>query len=213
MARAGVYAPAAGGGRLLEREQELASLRELVERAHSGEGRLAILEGPAGIGKTRLLAEARRDADEVGMRVLAARGGELEREFPFGVVRQLFEPLLVDQEARSQLLDGVAAPATAVFDTLGEPGAGAADPSFAVLHGLFWLTVNAVADRPALLAVDDLHWCDHPSLRFLAYLARRLEGMPVLVVAGLRPAEPGADAALLGDLGADPLAALLHPAR
>ena len=112
MGGTGVSSPAAGVAALLERERELASLQELVEAAAAGEGRLAILEGPAGIGKTRLLAEARRRAADAGLRVLTARGGELEREFPFGVVRQLFEPLLVGDDARERLLVGAAAPAS-----------------------------------------------------------------------------------------------------
>ena len=56
--------------------------------------------------------------------------------------------------------------------------------SFAALHGLFWLVLNLAEERPLLLAVDDLHWCDRPSLLFFAYLARRLEGQPILLLAG-----------------------------
>ena len=63
-----------------------------------------------------------------------------------------------------------------------------------------------------MLAVDDLHWCDRPSLRFLAYLARRLEGLPVLVPATVRTDEPGTDVALLGEIAHDP-ATRLDPAR
>ena len=77
---------------LLERDRELESLRAALAEAVGGEGRLALVEGPAGIGKSRLLAELRGRARRRTMRVLAARGSELEREFPFGVVRQLFEP-------------------------------------------------------------------------------------------------------------------------
>ena len=62
-----------------------------------------------------------------------------------------------------------------------------------------------------MLTVDDLHWCDRPSLRFLGYLVRRLEGLPVLVVCSLRPSEPGVDLALLGEITGDPLTTVLHP--
>ena len=65
------------------------------------------------------------------------------------------------------------------------------------MHGLYWLVVNLSTDGPLLLAIDDLHWCDRASLRFLVYLVRRLEGLPVLVVATVRPALPGDDAALV----------------
>jgi ATP/maltotriose-dependent transcriptional regulator MalT len=204
--------PPAHGARLLEREQERAWLRALTVEARGGEARIALIEGPAGIGKSRLLAEARREAAAAGMQVLSARGGELEREFPFGVVRQLFEPLLYAADARERLLEGAATTAQAVFeharDDDQEEDGGA---SFATLHGLYWLTSNVAADGPLLLSVDDLHWCDRPSLRFLAFLARRLEGLPVLVAGSLRPSEPGADAALLHELASDPLTVAVRP--
>src|SRR3954447_4355549 len=200
-------------GTLLERDGELASLEGLIDGAAGGHASLALVEGPAGIGKTTLMTEARRRAGEAGMRTLAARGSELERQFPFGVVRQLFEPLLVDPKLRKQALSGSAATAAAVFEAPGDGGEGevSGDGSFAVLHGLYWLTVNLSSQRPVLLAVDDLHWCDRPSLRFLAYLARRLEGLPALVACSLRQAEPGADVALLGELAGDPLIVRLNP--
>ena len=51
--------------------------------------------------------------------------------------------------------------------------------SFSVLHGLYWMTLNLAGDEPMLLVVDDLQWCDRASLRFLAYLAHRLEGTSI----------------------------------
>jgi DNA-binding CsgD family transcriptional regulator len=199
---------------LLEREAELASLASLIGEAAEGRARVALVEGPAGIGKSRLLAEMRGNAEGEGYRVLGARGSELEREFPFGVVRQLFEPLLADAELRELALAEAAAPAKAVFETPEGNGdaSDAVDPSFAALHGLYWLTVNLASERPLLLAIDDLHWCDASSLRFVAYLARRLEGLDLLVATTLRPAEPGADAALLGEIANDPLSVAIHPA-
>src|SRR6201999_123200 len=113
---------------------------------------------------------------------------ELEREFPFGVIRQLFEPVLAEV-GREVAFAGAAEAARPVFE--GETSEGA---TFAVLHGLYWLTLNVGAERPLLLAVDDLHWCDRPSLRFLAYLVRRLEGQPVLVTASVRTGDPPTDA-------------------
>jgi DNA-binding CsgD family transcriptional regulator len=203
--------PLSGGARLLERERELDALDALIGDAAAGGARVAVIEGAAGIGKSRLLGELRGRAAEAGLAVLTARGGDFEREFPFGVVRQLLEPALVDENERRRLLAGAAAPAEIVFDA----GAGSPEPardsSFAILHGLYWLTANLAAERPLLLAVDDLHWCDHPSLRFLVYLARRVEGLPVLVACTLRPSEPGVDAALVGELVGDPSSVTLDP--
>ena len=85
------------------------------------------------------------------------------------------------------------------------------DASQTTLHGLFWLTANLVElGPPVLLAVDDVHWCDPPSLRFLSYLARRLEGLPVAVGACVRTGETGVDAAALDAFGSEPLATIVR---
>jgi DNA-binding CsgD family transcriptional regulator len=144
--------------------------------------------------------------------VLSARGSELEREFPYGIARQLFEPLLGDPEVRERAFDGAAAAARPVFETPGADVEGAAgDVGFATLHGLYWLVLNIAGDDPLMLAIDDLHWVDRPSLRFVAYLVRRLEGVSILVAATTRRNEPGADAAMLAELAHDPLTTSVEP--
>jgi DNA-binding CsgD family transcriptional regulator len=201
---------------LLEREAQVEALEALAEAARSGGGRFAVIEGSAGIGKTRLLAEARVIAGAAGMRVLAARGGEFEGGFAYGIVRQLFEPLLASAAAglRAELLSGPAA--------LVEPLVGASQPaashdeategSFAILHGLYWLAANVAFQQPTLLAIDDLYWADTPSLRWLLYLTRRLEGVPLLVVAATRPPEAeGRNPTLVAELIADPDVVAIRP--
>jgi DNA-binding NarL/FixJ family response regulator len=197
---------------LVERDGELAALDALLAEAAAGRGRLALIEGPAGVGKSQLLSEARERAGD-SMTVLIARASELEREFPFGVVRQLFESVLADPERRERMLAGAAAPAQPVFGALPElSGNGdSGGASFASLHGLFWLALNLAEERPLLLAVDDLQWCDRPSLRFVAYLTRRLEGVPILVPATVRTTDPGTDPALLGEIAHDPMTVALRP--
>ena len=93
--------PSGGTTLLLEREARVAALEALADVARSGSGRFAVIEGSPGIGKTRLLAEARAIAGAAGMRVLAARGGEFEGEFAYGIVRQLFEPQLASAALES----------------------------------------------------------------------------------------------------------------
>ena len=211
-----VAAAAPGEPPLFEREVELDTVESLVGSALGGTARLLLVEGPAGIGKTRLVAAARRRAEEAGARVLSARGGEFEREFSYGVVRQLLEPVLAlaSTDERAELLNGPAALAVPLFEAgppVDEPGT-EEDVSFGMLHGLFWLVANLASQRPLVLVVDDLHWCDAPSLRFLAYLVRRMETLPVLVAVGLRTGEPGVDELLLGELTSEPLAVRLRPA-
>jgi DNA-binding CsgD family transcriptional regulator len=206
------------GTLLLERETQVAALEALFEAARSGGGRFAVIEGSAGIGKTRLLAEARAIAGSAGMRVLAARGGELEGEFAFGIVRQLFEPLLASAspDLRAELLSGPAAlvephfGASRLAASQDAPAEGSG--SFVILHGLYWLAANVAFQRPTLLAIDDLHWADGPSLRWLLYLTRRLDGVPLLVAAGARPPEGEShDPTLVAELIADPEAAAIRP--
>lgn len=189
--------------RLLEREAELERLDALLERGTAGEGRPALVEGEAGIGKTALLNEYAALAAERGFRVLSGRGGELERDFAWGVIRQLYErPLLeLDAAERRELLGGAASLAGPLLG-LESPDAGPAalDQSFAVNHGLYWLTANLAEQGPVALVIDDAHWADTATLGFLNYLGRRLEGLALVLVLARRPAEPGAERELLTPL-------------
>jgi DNA-binding CsgD family transcriptional regulator len=198
---------------LLEREADLAALRALVDAARDGNGRVAAIEGSAGIGKTRLLAEARALGAGLGMQVLSARGGELEREFAFGLVRQLFEPLIAtaSAEERAELFAGAAGLAAPLFVEPGHAGPVGGDVSFSILHGLYWLAANAAVRRPTLLLVDDAHWGDAPSLRWLVFIVRRLEGLPLMLITGTRPPEQSEHPALVTELLTDPAAVTLRP--
>lgn len=84
----------ASGGPLLEREQELRALDAVIAAAASGSSGLVVVEGPAGIGKSRLMAELRDRARLSGVRLLRAQASDFERDFPFGVARQLGEATL-----------------------------------------------------------------------------------------------------------------------
>jgi DNA-binding CsgD family transcriptional regulator len=187
---------------LLEREGDLAMLGGVLADARVGEGRVAVIEGPAGIGKSRLLEEARAAADGLGLEVLHARGGELERDFGFGVVRQLLEPrvAVAEESERAELFAGAAGLAEAVIAPQAAAAPAAGDLSQAALHGLYWLVVNLAERSPLLVAVDDLQWVDGPSLRFLHYLVMRLEGVPVAIVATVREGEASPEPELLDGL-------------
>jgi DNA-binding CsgD family transcriptional regulator len=199
---------------LLEREAEMAALEAMLDAAQSGDGRLVIVEGSAGIGKSRLLAEARSLAASAGFEVLTSRGGELEGQFAFGIVRQLFEAPLAaaTPQIRAELLAGAAELSATLFASAPTGAAGETnESSFAMLHGLYWLTANFASRTPTLLVVDDLHWADEPSVRWLVYLARRLEGLPLLVVAAARPPEEAFDPALLIELLGTPSTVVIKP--
>src|SRR5215208_2115140 len=169
---------------LLERDLDLAALAARIDALHgSREGGAVLIEGPPGIGKSALLTAATaRPPDAV--QVLRARGSELEAGLAFGGVRQLLAPVLrrLSQAERDALLSGpsaLAAPALALGPA--RAGGGLSDP----LYGLYWLAADLAERTPLVLAIDDLHWLDEESVRFVAYLAPRLEGIPLLVLAAV----------------------------
>jgi hypothetical protein len=167
---------------MLERDEELAALSAAVSAAASGHGALVLVEGPAGIGKTTLLRAACQD----GPQTLTARGLALEQGFPYGIVRQLLDPV----RRQAGLLTGAAGLAARVFDWTEagpfEVGTVEDDVPYATMHGLYWLVVNLAAREPLVLAVDDAHWADAPSLRWLAHLAARIEALPVALLLAVR---------------------------
>lgn len=167
---------------LFERDGELGRIDALLASARAANGGgVLVVTGPAGIGKSSLLGEARRRARLAGMRVLSGRGGELEGGFSFGVARQLFERLLAIASGaqRDALLAGAAHRALTAIEDAAPSATAAGDPPFAVVHGLYWLAVNASEAGPVLVAIDDLQWADQASLRFVLYLADRLAGLPI----------------------------------
>ena len=174
---------------LVERDQEIHVVAAALGAARGGRGSTLIVEGPPGIGKSALLARS-KDAAGNGFGMLAAVGGEFERDLPFATVRQLLEPplLAMSRSERAGVLGGAAHLAKPVFGLDGSRLSGN-DPSemSGVLHGLYWLC-SSLADRtPLLLAVDDVHWADEASARFLSHLARRIVEIPALLVLAGRP--------------------------
>jgi DNA-binding CsgD family transcriptional regulator len=198
---------------LLEREDELERLDELCRQAVAGDGTVVAIQGPPGIGKTTLIHALRRAAEGRGFAVMQASGAELERELAFGVVRQLFERPLRELSARErgQLLEGAGRLALpVVLDP--EPISPRPEAMHAAMHGLYWLAAGLAARAPLLLVIDDAHWADPPSLRWLAYCSRRLDGVPVLIVVASRAAEPGAQSELLEQALTEARATVLRPA-
>ncbi|MFF4368394.1 AAA family ATPase [Streptomyces sp. NPDC001594] len=161
---------------LLHRQQELDLLTAALDATGhgAGGGSLTVVTGGIGMGKTALLRALPELAERRGVRVLTASGAPQEQAFGFGVLSQLLTPLL-----------------PAPGGTVTPPGQPADPPAGSELLAL----VAGHADRkPLLLLVDDLHWADTASLRWLARLAGRLPRLRVTLVAALREGDPGEDA-------------------
>src|SRR5664280_1470894 len=103
---------------LLERVDDLLALRALVSGVPAGASAIGLVRGPAGAGKTSLLTAAGVDAQARGLRVLRARGSPHEREYPFAVVRQLLDPVVLAAGADGQahLFSGAARHALRLFE-------------------------------------------------------------------------------------------------
>lgn len=142
------------------------------------------------------------------MQVLRVRCSELTRDHPFGVAQNLFGPTLLraDLATRARLMEGPASLAEPLF------GQSVATDEFAVLHGLYWLTVNLVERRPLAILVDDLPWADQSSQRFFAYLAERLDDLRVALVVTIRTGDPGSESALIGSVWDSATTAAIRPA-
>jgi DNA-binding CsgD family transcriptional regulator len=195
---------------LIERALELDVLRAAVTRLAGGAGAIVVFSAPAGLGKSALLEHAAQEATQSGWRVRRAAPGRLERHFAFGVVRALLEGALRDasDERRARLLDGAAAPAGALLLDGALPGA---DATTAISHSVLWLCAALAEDAPLVLVIDDAQWADRQSLEVLAYLARRIADLPVLIAIGARADDPDSPSDLLGLIGGAPAATVLHP--
>ncbi|CAM5440124.1 AAA family ATPase [Kitasatospora aureofaciens] len=200
-------------GVLLHRETELAELARAVAGAGAGRSAVVLVRGPRGIGKSALLraALARMPGEAV---VLRARCHDNERDFPYGVVRQLFDPFMRmtrTSAAASQFLGE--SPGEFLAEALPaalpgvDPGALPAGSESTgngrerVLNNLFHAARSLTSRTPVVMAVDDLHLADEESRQWFSYLARRLDGLPVALLAST------------ADEAADPLAAELAALR
>lgn len=174
---------------LIERERELSEIGAVLAEAGRGAGQALLIEGPAGVGKSALLRAGAAEAAANGFEVLSATGRQIERGFAFGVVVQLLAPIVeaLSKVERRELFSGAADLARPLFEQDGET----APPGeiFPRLHGLHWLCANLSARRPLQLTVDDAHWCDEPSLAFLAYLTARVGELPLCVTVAVRSGE------------------------
>ncbi|MET9962930.1 AAA family ATPase [Streptomyces sp. NPDC006326] len=192
---------------MFEREAELATVDEALDQltgtgtgpgpASGRGGALLAFSGPAGLGKTTLLAEVRRRARARSCTLLAARGGEQEQSQPFHVARQLIQPQLAgrsEEELRAALGSWYAIIGPALG--LCAPDQGAPPDPQGLRDGLDWvLTHLAVQRAPVVLVLDDAHWADPESLSWLAAFAPRAEHLPLLLAVAYRPDElpPHAD--------------------
>jgi DNA-binding NarL/FixJ family response regulator len=184
---------------LLQRDAEMAALDRQLGAVRGGAGRVIAVTGPAGIGKSSLLTAVARSAAAEGITVLRAWGSPLEQDAGWGIARQLFAGVRGDP-LWPALAVGAAALARRALDAEADEPAAGGDAMHAAAHGLTWLACGLAERAPTLLIVDDVHWADAPSLRWLVQLSRQLAEWRMGVLCAVRAGEPPAEPELLAEL-------------
>jgi DNA-binding CsgD family transcriptional regulator len=197
------------GSSLLGRESELDVLNQLLDDVHGRGGSLEVTGGP-GVGKSALLGEAAARAADRGMLVLHATGVQSEAWLAFAGLHLLLRPVLGH-------LNQLAAPQRHAIQTAFGLSDGPAPDMFLTALAVLDLLAESAARAPVLAVADDLQWLDRPTRDVLAFVARRLEFEPVLLVTAVRegdesPPESGLPALHLHALP-EPAAAALLEAR
>src|SRR3954447_21391212 len=163
---------------LLGRLEEQSLLTSLLDDV-AKRGQPLVLRGEPGIGKSRLLSEAERMARERGMAVLTTIGVQSEAHLPFAGLHQLLRPV---RDRASELRDVQRAALDAAFGLTHE----AAPEHFRIAMAALDLLSDVAGDAPLLLVVEDAQWLDGPTADVLAFVARRIESDPILLLAAIR---------------------------
>src|SRR5215471_14233120 len=183
---------------LVGREAELALAAAAVRQLSEGRASVLVIEGEAGIGKTRLVQSIADDARSRDVAVFCGQAHPFERTRPFGVVAAALDLSRRSPDPRKAAIgallagQGSAAPARA-----------AGDIQYRVVEEIVDLVDKWCAERPVLLVAEDIHWADSASLLAILSVVRQLPLAPLLVVVTARPSPlPAEVLRLLDDLSA-----------
>ena len=198
---------------LLEREAELEALDHALAAAVEGRGSVVAVEGPPGIGKSRLVTSCAELARARGMYTVSVRATELERSYPYGIVRQSADSVALDKtdEERAALFAGAAKLALPILDPGSAEQADNPELMYQRLHGLYWLTANMARQQPLLVTIDDAQWADEASMAAERFLSLRIADLPMVLLLAVRPADVGQLAVPLAEILADPATVSIRP--
>jgi len=175
---------------LLGREGEVAALTGLLDDVDQA-GAALVLRGAPGIGKSRVLGEATAVARDRGITVLSATGVQSEARLAFSGLHQLLRPV------KDRAADLIAAQREALDAAFGRTD-GPAPAHFRIAMAALDLLSDVASDTPLLLIAEDAQWLDRPTADVLAFIARRLDSDPIVLLAAVRDGYPSvlADAGL-----------------
>ena len=201
---------------LLERSEELARIEPALAEARTGRGRFLVIEGPAGSARRRCSRRRGRQRQRAECACFARGEPSWSATSPTGWCVSLSSRRWSRHRSSSAPICYRARPASRpacsgfrAYPLRTVPLVGV-DPSFAILHGLYWLCANLARVGPLCLVVDDAHWADAPSLRYLAFLLTRLKESDIALLVATRPLEAGTDSELLGAVTSDPTAEVIR---
>jgi class 3 adenylate cyclase/tetratricopeptide (TPR) repeat protein len=187
---------------LVEREAERATLRQLLDDALAGHGKLALVAGEPGVGKSRLVTEIGNEAQARGTRVLTGHCVELSGAPPYLPYVEMIEQAISNprsplalREALGDVAPEIARIAPAlrrVFPNIPPPVELPAELARRYVWNSFSEFLRRAAQgQPLLVVLEDLHWADESSLLLTEYLTSLLPGMPVLMLGTYRDTEVG----------------------
>ena len=181
-----------GDGPLIGRKGELEQLRRALDEVRSGVGRIFVIVGKAGVGKSSLVTVAGADAREQGARMLLGRGYESQQVLPFGPWVDALRGGGVSQEAETlqELAPVWRAELSRLLPEVSVPGLPApSEDLLRLFESVAQLVERITMQGPLVLVLEDLHWADEMSLRLFAFVARRTRTAPALIAATAREEE------------------------
>jgi len=164
---------------LFGRGPQTDALTALIDGARGGRGGAVLVRGPAGIGKSALLASAETRASAAGFTVARALGEPAGSDVPYAGLQQFARSLRVRPDA-------LAEPQRSALAMALGAGEGTVPDVFLVGLATLNLVVEAAARAPVLLVADDVQWLDDPTISILAFMARRVRTEPVLLLGAAR---------------------------
>ena len=152
-------------------------------------------------------------AREREMFTIAVRATELERSYPYGLVRQSADSVALGRspEERAALFTGAARLALPILDPASSEDTDSPELMYQRLHGLYWLTANLARERPLLITIDDAQWADDPSMAAQRFLSLRIADLPMVLLLAVRTVDVGQLAVPLAEVLADPATVSIRP--
>ena len=187
---------------MVGRASELIAIHQIIENTNSGQGQVALLSGEAGIGKSRLVKEAKAYATDLNFRVVQGNCFPTDLSCPYAPILDLFRTLLAQSDTTKiqymlkpfardlyPLLPDMISPITDLSTAQASMALEPEQEKRRLFVALTHFFTGVAAKQPVLLTVEDIHWSDETSLEFLYYLARHCTAHPLLILATYRSDE------------------------